>query len=65
MFQGILCLIIGIILFYLKIKKKLFYKDLYVNNTPTNYSYNFKGWIGILGFIIIGIFLIFKNLGSK
>jgi hypothetical protein len=59
---GIACLLMGILLIYLKIFQKFPYKN-YKDKSITNISYNLKGWAGIYAFILTGIIMILKETG--
>lgn len=60
--KGIGCLLIGIVLSILKVKKLFPYKGLYDDESITNPTYNFRGWIGIFVLCFVGLLMIIRDL---
>ena len=66
MVGAVIFLLIGILLFYLRIKNKFPYNNLYDKNDE-DYIYDIavymiRGWMAIIGLIIGGIYGIIVNL---
>ena len=60
---GILCLVIGFSFLYLLLTNKFFFKNIYMDNSPTTFVRKMNLIILLIIIIIMGIILILKSTG--